>query len=63
MVRYSLIETGWENTLLYFCFLLGLGLVVALFVSTPKIPVGTHQNNNQTATEALKEAFANKSFI
>ena len=63
LVRYSLIETGWENTLLYFCFLLGLGLVVALFVSTPKIPVGTDQNNNQTATEALKEAFANKSFI
>ena len=63
LVRYSLIETGWENTLLYFCLLLGLGLVVALFVSTPKIPVGADQNNNQTATEALKEAFANKSFI
>ena len=63
LVRYSLIETGWENTLLYFCLLLGLGLVVALFVSTPKVPVGTDQNNNQTATEALKEAFANKSFI
>ena len=63
LVRYSLIETGWENTLLYFCFLLGLGLIVALFVSTPKIPVGTVQNNNQTATEALKEAFNNKSFI
>ena len=63
LVRYSLIETGWENTLLYFCLLLGLGLIVALFVSTPKIPVGTNQNNNQTATEALKEAFNNKSFI
>ena len=63
LVRYSLIETGWENTLLYFCLLLGLGLVVALFVSTPKIPVGTDQNNNQTASEALKEAFNNKSFI
>ncbi len=63
LVRYSLIETGWQNTLLYFCLLLGLGLIVALFVSTPKIPVGSDQNNNQTATEALKEAFANKSFI
>ncbi len=63
LVRYSLIETGWENTLLYFCLLLGLGLIVALFISTPKIPVGTDQNNNQTATEALKEAFNNKSFI
>ena len=63
LVRYSLVETGWENTLLYFSLLLGLGLVVALFVSTPKIPVGVNQDNNQTAGEALKEAFANKSFI
>ena len=63
LVRYSLVETGWENTLLYFSLLLGLGLLVALFVSTPKIPVGVNQDNNQTAREALKEAFENKSFI
>ncbi len=63
LVRYSLVETGWENTLLYFSLLLGLGLVVALFVSTPKIPIGVNQDNNQTVREALKEAFANKSFI
>ena len=63
LVRYSLVETGWENTLLYFCLLLGVGLVVSLFVSTPKIPVGVNQDNNQTAREALSEAFANKSFI
>ena len=49
--------------MLFFCFFLGLGLIVALFVSTPKIPVGTNQNNNQTAIEALKEAFSNKSYI
>ena len=59
-VSYSLSENGWEPTMLYFCFLLGLGLIVALFISTPKIPVGSDQNNNQTATDALKEAFANK---
>ena len=63
LVRYSLVETGWENTLFYFCFLLGLGLIVALFVSTPKISQGVNQNNNQTAKEALKEAFKNKSYI
>ena len=63
LVRYSLVETGWENTLLYFCLLLGIGLIVSLFVSTPKIPVGVNKDNNQTAREALKEAFANKSFI
>ena len=49
--------------MLFFCFFVGLGLIVALFVSTPKIPVGTNQNNNQTAREALKEAFSNKSYI
>ena len=49
--------------MLFFCFFLGLGLIVALFVSTPKIPVGTNQNNNQTAREALKEAFSNKGYI
>ena len=62
LVRYSLIETGWENTMVYFALLCGLGLIVALFVTTPKVPVGD-ENNKQTATEALKEAFADKSFI
>ncbi len=63
LVRYSLIEIGWESTLLYFSALLGVGLIVALFVTTPKIPVGEDQNNKQTATEALKEALANRSFV
>ena len=64
LVRYSLIEMGWEITILYFCFLLGMGLIVALFVNTPKVPVGSSNlDNNQTASEALKEAFGNKSFI
>ncbi len=63
LVKYSLNESGWENTIFYFCLLLGLGLLVALFVSTPKIPVGENQNKDQSAADALKEAFANKSFI
>ncbi len=64
IVRYSLIETGWETTLLYFIFFLTLGLVVALFITTPKIPVGsTASENKQTATQAIKEAFSNKSYI
>ena len=64
LVRYSLIEIGWEITILYFCFLLGIGLIVSLFVSTPKIPVGSNnQDNKQTASEALREALTNKSFI
>ena len=64
LVRYSLIEIGWEITILYFCFLLGVGLIVSLFVSTPKIPAGSNnQDNKQTASEALREAFTNRSFI
>ena len=63
LVKYSLDVSGWENTIFYFCLLLGLGLLIALFVTTPKIPVGENQNNNQSAIEALKEAFSNKSFI
>ena len=38
-------------------------MIVSLFVSTPKIPVGVNQDNNQTARDAIKEAFANKRFI
>ena len=62
LVRYSLIETGWQITLVYFSILLILGLFISFFISTPKIPVGDEENN-QTATEALKEALSDKSFI
>ena len=63
IVRYSLIEAGWLNTILYFIFFLILGLIVCLFITTPKIPVGTTiQENKQTAMEAIKEAFSNSSF-
>ena len=63
IVRYSLIETGWQTTMLFFIFFLILGLVVALFITTPKIPVGTTaQENKLTAMKAIKEAFSNSSF-
>ena len=63
IVRYSLIEAGWQTTILFFTFFLMLGLVVAFFITTPKIPVGTSvQQNKQTAMEAIKEAFSNSSF-
>ena len=64
LVEYSLVEAGWQNTLLFFIFFLGLGLLVALFINTPTKPAGsTEQENNQTAREATIEAFSNKSFI
>ena len=61
--RYSLREVGWETTILLFIILLFLGLIVAFFLSTPKFESGSNIENNQTATEAIKEAFKNKSYI
>ncbi len=60
--QYSLIEFGWEATLLIFIFFIIVGLFVALFITTPKITSNNLKENNQTAMEAIKEAFSNKSF-
>ena len=60
--QYSLVEYGWESTLLFFLIFLGVGLIVSLFVSTPKIDPNNIEKNNQTAKQAIKEAFSNKSF-
>ena len=61
--RYSLVEYGWENTLLIFGFLILIGLILAFYLTTPKDVVGGKINDNQTAKEALAEAIKNKSFI
>jgi MFS family permease len=61
--RYSLVEYGWETTLLIFGFFLLIGLILAFYLTTPKDVVGGKINDNQTAKEALAEALKNKSFI
>ena len=61
--RYSLVEYGWENTLLIFGFFILIGLILAFYLTTPKDVVGGKINDNQTAKEALAEAIKNKSFI
>ena len=61
--RYSLVEYGWENTLLIFGFFILIGLILAFYLTTPKDVVGGKINDNQTAKEALAEALKNKSFI
>ncbi len=55
--KYSLVEYGWESTLLIFAAFLLIGLILAFYLTTPKDVVGGIVNDNQTATEALKEAF------
>ena len=63
LVTFSLVEYGWENTWLVFIFLLILGLITSFFLITPMDTASNNYENKQTATEALKEAFKNKSFI
>ncbi len=60
--QYSLVEFGWETTILVFIFFIGVGLIVAFFITTPKITSDNTKDNNQTAIEAIREAFSNKSF-
>ena len=60
--RYTLIEYGWNTTLIIFLFMLIAGLLISLFISTPTQELKQENYNKQTAMEAIKEAFANKSF-
>ncbi len=60
--RFALLEFGWNTTLVIFGVMILIGLVVSLFLSTPMGKFNTETANNQTAVEALKEAFSNKSF-
>ena len=61
--RISLVEYGWADTLLFFSVFLVIGLFFAFLLTTPKNVVGGIVHDNQTTTEALKEAFTNKSYI
>ena len=61
--RYSLVEFGWESTLLVFAAFIFAGLILAFYLTTPKDVVGGIVDDKQTAGEALQEAFKSKSFI
>ena len=60
--RFTLLEFGWNTTLVIFGIMLILGLIIAFFLSTPMKQVDQENENNQTAIEAIREAFSNKSF-
>ena len=60
--RFTLLEFGWNTTLVIFGAMILAGLIVSLFLSTPMEKFNIESPNNQTAVEALKEAFTNKSF-
>jgi len=60
--RFALLEFGWNTTLVIFGVMILFGLIFSLFLSTPHYSLQQSHENNQTAMEAIKEAFLNKSF-
>ncbi|MDA7572802.1 MFS transporter [Candidatus Pelagibacter sp.] len=61
--RMSLVEYGWSDTLLFFSIFLVIGLFLAFLLTTPKNVEGGIVDDKQTISEALSEAFKNKSYI
>ena len=60
--RFFLLEFGWNPTLLIFGAMILAGLVISLFLTTPMTGLKQETENNQTAMQAIKEAFSNKSY-
>ena len=64
--NYSLENNGWVDTLFYFIIFLSIGFFIAFFVRSPNTyenSGGFQTEQEQTTSEALKEAFTNKSYI
>ena len=60
--RFALLEFGWNTTLVIFGVMILFGLIFSLFLTTPMKEFKYEQENSQTAMEAIKEAFSNKSY-
>ena len=60
---YSLIEHGWQTTLLAFLVALFIGFIISYFVRSPSLDQNIEKPNTQGTSEALKEAFGNKSYV
>ncbi len=63
LTTYSLNENGWQITLIAFLIALFIGLIVSYFVRSPSLEQSIETPNSQTTLEAIKEAFASKSYI
>ena len=63
LTTYSLSENGWKITLIAFLFALFIGLIVSYFVRSPSLEQSIETPNSQSTLEAIKEAFASKSYI
>ena len=63
LTTYSLSENGWQITLIAFLVALFIGLIVSYFVRSPSLEQSIEIPNSQSTLEAIKEAFASKSYI
>ena len=63
LTTYSLSENGWQITLIAFLVALFTGLLVSYFVRSPSLEQSIETPNSQSTLEAIKEAFASKSYI
>ena len=63
--KYSLIEFGWENTLVYYLFFILFGLIASIFLLPVKKPliINSTSIKKQSFTEAIKEAFSHKGYV
>ena len=63
--KYSLIEFGWENTLLYYLFFILFGLIASIFLFPVKKSVILESTSikKQSFIEAIKEAFSHKGYV
>tara|TARA_Y100000817_G_scaffold122310_1_gene95723 strand:+ start:1038 stop:2264 length:1227 start_codon:yes stop_codon:yes gene_type:complete len=63
--KYSLIEFGWENTLIYYLFFILFGLIASIFLLPVKRPVIVNSTSikKQSFIEAIKEAFSHKGYV
>ena len=64
--NYSLENNGWVDTLFFFIIFLMVGFLIAFFVRSPEtnnINGNLNNNDDQSASDALKEAFTNKSYL
>ena len=63
LTAYSLNEYGWQITLMAFIIALIIGLIISYFVRSPSLKESIEEQNTQGTLDALKEAFASKSYI
>ena len=63
--KFSLIEFGWENTLIYYLFFILFGLIASIFLLPVKRPVIVNSTSikKQSFIEAIKEAFSHKGYV